>query len=199
MSVKISLLHSYCYILTYLETFKYEFVNCKPSKNKYVWILYCPHYLCTTVHTYIMYITIITIITVRSLFLSAYNLFASHTCTLFCTQLTQTRNFTQDWLNYYWLLPALSGPFIYTRLQSAERSPSRRYMISPSRGLYRESLCICILILSVSHACCWLLIWKVFNVFVYCVHPNSCCIFYVFHTHDHGFCSFSLLFSYERY
>ena len=26
----------YCYVFTFLKTFKYEFVNCKQSKNKYV-------------------------------------------------------------------------------------------------------------------------------------------------------------------
>ena len=39
--------------------------------------------LCATVQTYTTYTTIITTITTRSLFLSAYNLFASNTCSLF--------------------------------------------------------------------------------------------------------------------
>ena len=42
--------------------------------------------LCATVQTYATYLTIITTQTIHSLFLSAYNLFASHTCILFCTQ-----------------------------------------------------------------------------------------------------------------
>ena len=62
--------------------------NCKSSKSKYLfyfrWPLYCSHYLCATVQT--THITMITTITIRLLFLCAYNLFASHTCTLFCTQ-----------------------------------------------------------------------------------------------------------------
>ena len=41
-------------------------------------------------------------------------------------------------------LPALSGGFIYTRLQSAERSQCRRFMISLSREFY--SLCVYFLI-----------------------------------------------------
>ena len=40
---------TYCNVFTFLKTFKYEFVVCKQSKNKYVfkfiWTLYCPHYL----------------------------------------------------------------------------------------------------------------------------------------------------------
>ena len=39
------------------------------------------------VQTYTNYTTKITILTIRLLFLSSYNLFARHICTLFCTQL----------------------------------------------------------------------------------------------------------------
>ena len=28
----------YCYVFTFLETFKYEFVNCKQGKNKYLFL-----------------------------------------------------------------------------------------------------------------------------------------------------------------
>ena len=41
----------------------------------------------------------------------------------------------------------LSCLFICARLQSLERSQSRSFMISPSRELYSDSLCMCILIL----------------------------------------------------
>ena len=43
--------------------------------------------LCATIQTYTTYTTIITTITIRSLFLSAYNLFASHTCSLYAVPL----------------------------------------------------------------------------------------------------------------
>ena len=55
--------------------------------------------------------------------------------------------FTQGWLNCYWLSSALSCPFIYARLQSSERSQSRRFGFSPSLELYRDCLYMCILIL----------------------------------------------------
>ena len=48
------------------------------------------------------------------------------------------RNFTQGWLNSYWLLPVLSCLFICSRLQSDERSQSRIFVFSHSRELYRE-------------------------------------------------------------
>ena len=39
----------YCYVFTFLKTFKYEFVDCKQNKSKFVFsfrsILYRPHYL----------------------------------------------------------------------------------------------------------------------------------------------------------
>ena len=112
------------------------------------------------------------------------------------------RNFTQDWLNYNWLLPSLSGPFIYALLQSAEHSQSRRFMFSPSRELYREIQCMCILIL-VWPACLVLLVYLE-GVSCISVHTNCCCVyfccvcvFYLFHTHGLGYCSFCLLFTCE--
>ena len=87
------LLIGYCYVFIFLKTFKYEFVDCKHSKNKYVFNFKNYNYnyklfivstiLCATVQTNNTYTTIITTITTRSLFLSAYNLFASNTCSLF--------------------------------------------------------------------------------------------------------------------
>ena len=67
-------------------------------------------------------------------------------------------NFTLNWLNYYWLLPALSGCVIYTRLQFPKRSQSWMFMISPFREFYCESLCISILIL-VCPGCLLLLVY----------------------------------------
>ena len=58
-----------------------------------------------------------------------------------------TSNFTQGWMNFNWLLHALTFPFIYARLQPAERCQSRRFMISTTRELFCERLCMCILIL----------------------------------------------------
>ena len=102
---------------------------------------------------------------------------------------------TQNWLNYYWLLPALCAHFIYARLQSAGPSQSRRFMISPSRELYRESLCMCIPILVylawlllvylesvrcivytltlVAFFISFILMVFVFVVFAYCFHVNN--------------------------
>ena len=68
-----------------------------------------------------------------------------------------TRNFTQGWLNSYCVLIAIFVPFICTRLQSAERSQSRMFIMSPSREIYRVSFCICFLIL-VCPACLLLLV-----------------------------------------
>ena len=65
---------------------------------------------------------------------------------LFDTTVLFIHNFTPGWLNFYWPLPALSGPFIYTSLQSAKRSQCRRFMILSSRELYLESFCISIFI-----------------------------------------------------
>ena len=97
--------------------------------------------------------------------LHGYLLFCSQP---FCKQYTysldlpsgdlQTHNFTQDWLNYNWLLSALSGRFIYVCLQSAERSQSRGCIILPSIELCSVSA---FSYLSVPHACCWRFIWKV--------------------------------------
>ena len=70
-----------------------------------------------------------------------------HNSSLSCSQpqVMFSHNSTQDWVNYSWLLPALSGPLIYARLQSAERSQSRRF--SPSQELYCDCFCMYILIL----------------------------------------------------
>ena len=66
------------------------------------------------------------------------------------TRLTQFLLTVVRWL--------LSGSFIYARLQSAERSQSRRFMISLPGELYRESSYMCILIL-VYPACLLLLVY----------------------------------------
>ena len=73
-------------------------------------------------------------------------------------------------INYNWLLRALSGLFIYACLQSAERSLSRRFIISPSRELYRESLCMSILRL-VWPACLLLSVYLV-GIQCVCVHTK---------------------------
>ena len=60
-------------IITFLKTFKYELVNCKPSKNKFlsIKIFIVRTILCAT------YTTIITTKTTCLLFLLAYNLFTA--------------------------------------------------------------------------------------------------------------------------
>ena len=163
----------YCYVFTSLKKFKYEFANCKPSKKQNMCFvsvklsLLFSLLLCHCSH--LTNRTIITAIT----FLQAQMLIRY---SLFRTQLV----FTQDWLNYNWLLAALS------HLQSTECSQSRRFMILPSRELYRDSLCIFIIILIcpfLPHAYCYCFIWKVFHVFVsvYCLHIASycVCVFYI--------------------
>ena len=77
---------------------------CNGSKNKCLFCyllnsLYCSHYFCSAVQVYITRTTVITTITICSLFLSASNVFASHTCTLYCTHCgVQTCKLTQDLL-----------------------------------------------------------------------------------------------------
>ena len=62
------------------------------------------------------------------------------------------RNFTQGWLNSYWLLPALPCLF-YTYAFSLQNI----LKVEGSRAFSY---------LSVPHACCCWFIWKVFDVFV---------------------------------
>ena len=55
---------------------------------------------------------------------------------------SSNRNFTQGWLNSYWVMLALSCPFIVPHKQSNERSWSRRFVLS----LFWKSIaivCIC--------------------------------------------------------
>ena len=120
--------------------------------------------LCSTVQTTITYTTIITIITNRSLFLFAYKpfckpqlcvklltlLFGILLIISFCKHHTystgqrRNRNFTQGWLIYNWLSPALSCPFVFQQQQSNKSSWSRRFLFSPSRELYCDHLYMCI-------------------------------------------------------
>ena len=94
--------------------------------------------LWATIQTY----TTSTIITIRSLYLSPYNLFASHTCLLFISYnyvlelhngvlqivtVLFTRSFTQGWLNSYWL---------YADLQSDAASWSGTFGVSPSQEFF---------------------------------------------------------------
>ena len=121
------------------------------------------HYLCVTLFpTYTMYTRITTTIIACSIFCSVYNLFVSNNiCSLFfshifswlssnhdCSLHTQCV-FTQDWLNYYYSLPALSYPFIVLQKQSNERSLSQE--------LYRNYIVVCPLctqcLLLRSHTC----------------------------------------------
>ena len=82
-----------------------------------------------------------------------------------------TRNFTQGWLKSTDCSPLCLTFFIYAHLQSAERSQRRRFIISPSTELYRESLCVGILIL-VYIACLLLLLYleSVRCICVLCSH-----------------------------
>ena len=97
-------------------------------------------------------------VTITSLFLSAYNLFASHIFSLFFSHailLTAflyslhlhigdlwTHNFTQDWLNYHWLSSALSCPFIVQQDPSNKHSWSWRFAYSPCH-LFIPHVCCC--------------------------------------------------------
>ena len=116
--------------------------------------------LCAIVPAYITYTKIITRIITCLLFLSACNLFASntyslffsHSHSLFCSQpfrkllhlfvrsvqqgnLNHHRNLTQSWLNNYWLLPAFPYLFIYTCLQTVDCSQTRSFAFLPSLEL----------------------------------------------------------------
>ena len=55
------------------------------------------------------------------------------------------RNFTQGWLNYYWLVACFVFAF-FKRTSSVCRMLSRRFVFSPSRELYCNRLHMCILI-----------------------------------------------------
>ena len=123
--------------------------------------LYCSQSLCTACTTYT---TIFKTITIRSLFLSPYNLFASHTCTLFCTQLRS------------------SNMQLHTNLIELQLVAARFvwpfYIHTPcswSHILAKASVCA-FSSLSVPHFCGYWFIWKAFDVFVYCVQANSCCV-----------------------
>ena len=118
---------------------------------------------------------IITTITVRSLFLSAYNIFASHSCTLFFTQLRCSNLQPQhktDWLQLtHWLLYLIL--YIHTSLVCRT--------FSPFRDLYHNSLYICILHLSVTSACsCWFRCSMYLLVYI-CV--LLLCVIHLSHTH----------------
>ena len=90
--------------------------------------VYCSHYLCATGQTYTKFTTI----TICSLLLSAYNLVASHTCNLLCTQLRCSNTQLHTRLIELQLthMSALLCPFISQQGKSNERS----------RELYRNQL-----------------------------------------------------------
>ena len=110
-----------------------------------------------------------------SLFLSAHNLFVSHTCILFCTELrcSNTQLVTRL-IDYNWHSFAVSCPFIVQQDQWNERSWTRRFAFSASKELYRHRLYMCILTLVFPS--CLLLLVLVFDVFIsvyLCTHCRS--------------------------
>ena len=137
-------------------------------------------------HVYVILLTRLFVILLTTFFCK------HHTFSLdFYSGDLQTRNFTQNWLNYYWLVARLFCLFICARLQSAERSCSLE--------LYRNRLYMCIFIL----VCPSCLLWLGYLEVCICVHSASCCSYfccvfvilsYPFHVHDLCFCSFCLLF-----
>ena len=126
----------------------------------FILFIYCSHYLGATAQTYTTSTIIITTIAIRSLFLYAYNLFASQNFTLFCTQLTRNRN--TRLINYNCLTSALLITFIYTHLKNVlnvEGSWSRLLENSVAKDSVLSYL-------SAPHACCYWFIWKVLDIFV---------------------------------
>ena len=107
---------------------------------------YCSHYSWATIQTYTTYTTIIITITIRSL--SAYNLFVSHTCTLFCIQLRymNMQLFCSLATSHksVWILSDLSYYFIVQQDQSNEHSWNKIFLFSSSRELYCNRLYMCI-------------------------------------------------------
>ena len=104
------------------------------------------------------------------------------------------------------IVAALSWLFIYARLQSAERSQSRRFAFLSSREIFGDRLYMCMFIL-VFPSCLLLLGYLegvrciCSSLYVYCVHTATrcvcfrrVCVIYLFHTHDLCSCSCSLLF-----
>ena len=78
---------------------------------------------------------------------------------LFCSHSTSHKN---DWI-FTDSLPAFSCLFIYARLQSAERSQCRRFAFLPPQKS-TVTACMCEFSwLSIPHACCCGVIWKVFD------------------------------------
>ena len=130
-----------------------------------------------------------TTITICSLFLSAYNLvlFSALNWGI------QRRNFTQDCLNYNWLLLALPClAFLYMHIFSLQNVLKVECSHCCIGEISIVTACLCAFsYLSVPYACCWWFIWK---VFWYYVDTISCCVCFLcvcisclFHTH--GLCS----------
>ena len=108
------------------------------------------------------YTTIITTITILSLFLSAYSLFASRTCTLFFTQLRYSNTqLLPRLIDYNWFSSAMS-PFY-----SPTRSVEPTFLNWKVRVLEKfiTTVCICTSHLFVPYACCYWFIWIVFDAF----------------------------------
>ena len=116
-----------------------------------------------------------------------YSLFCSHE-DLQTTTVFFTRNFTQDWLNSYWLSSNLAGLFIVQHNQSNERSWIRTFMFLPFHELYCDhllfvysytclSLSICVVwilftlsLIVFSLSTSFILMVFVFVPFAYCFH-----------------------------
>ena len=84
-----------------------------------------------------------------------------------------TCNFTQGWLNFYWLPSALFCSFIVQQDQSNERAWNRTLACSFLREVYYDCLHMCIFIL-VCPSCLLLMVYFE-GVFVCCAYITSCC------------------------
>ena len=113
-------------------------------------ILFAAVQTCTT------YIIIITTITTRLLFLSAYNLFANHICSLYFSPnhsldlhngdlktntVLFTHNFIQGWLNSYYSLCLFCLALLVQHNQYNELSWSRTFFLSLFLFVYNVHSC----------------------------------------------------------
>ena len=129
-----------------------------------------------------------------------------HNAELQTTTVLFTLNFTQGWLNSYWLLPALYCLYICLHLLFAELSQSKMFVYSLSREPYSDFIVVvdcvfffhvacCVFVyvyLDFSCWCCWWFTCNKLAAFV-------CVVVGVFVESARSNCwySFCLLFSYE--
>ena len=107
-------IYLYCYVVTFLKTFKFEFINCKQSKNN---TSMCLIFLFSLLYTLFMCPTVSNLYSKNYNNICLFDILLTQLCAILHTMeifkhatVLFTRNFTQGWVNSYWLL-ALFCPF----------------------------------------------------------------------------------------